>query len=532
MPLSSYQARSRGMLLNIPPCLCTNFKIFSKMSLLHQEACHIRDFPPEVLCRIFEQYDDNGISLPTGFTIKDGPRCLGQVCGTWRGIVWSFPSLWSNITIEPNSQTHPRQSEISSRLVECLEQSLKYSGNSALCFAFHLYTDDADRDRFSAPVNSRAIFAVTAPHLPRIHHFTLTFSRETIDSLASLPRTGFPALRTLRLKYVYGTPGPRQQAHWDIRCFHQSLLLRELHISGNMNWNFDFRHIKLSRFVATDVDYEPSLTELGTCYNVEHVKHLDISGFKGTSRYAPTKLYELFFHEQSKILHSLQVFRLLCTHLPIFRRLTLPALNELYVVKGMGDDSPPGMDTRALLLEFFERSPCPLRRLVLYQDHMHESTLELVSSSLSPLQGLEELVLVQDTFKVFPRGHDCNDPMVYSCLMKNLTIIGEKGMAQNPILPRLISLTIKNRGYSGFVCKAQHDAISLADHFCVNIPVSDIFTMIESRLVQRDGVAKLQSLILEIGYPVHYLNVPADLEERIRQWKEDGFEFATTIKAM
>jgi hypothetical protein len=68
--------------------------------------------PTELLIKIFCQYLQNEdidrtelISLPSGYgagkyVIKNGPWTLSHVCGKWRSICVSTPSLWSNITVD------------------------------------------------------------------------------------------------------------------------------------------------------------------------------------------------------------------------------------------------------------------------------------------------------------------------------------------------------------------------------------------------------------------------------------------------
>ncbi|KAJ7058506.1 hypothetical protein C8F01DRAFT_1255657 [Mycena amicta] len=87
--------------------------------------------PPELLSEIFEYFPENNRPVIGG---KDSPLILGLVCGYWRDVALSLPTLWSSFFI--NAKTYPETFEEDAPHLELLPLWIRRSGGVPLAFDF------------------------------------------------------------------------------------------------------------------------------------------------------------------------------------------------------------------------------------------------------------------------------------------------------------------------------------------------------------------------------------------------------------
>ncbi|KAK0186984.1 hypothetical protein F5146DRAFT_1123854 [Armillaria mellea] len=149
----------------------------------------INRFPPEVLMHIFSL-----ISWGTDYCevldITQGPWLIGRVCGQWRGVIHSHPSVWASIRILPPAI-------INHGSVSILDAALRLSRPLKLSFHVNLQSNGS---------NERAIMNALVRECHRWKSVELTLEADIRASFADIPGQ-FGSLERLVL-YAGKHPGP------------------------------------------------------------------------------------------------------------------------------------------------------------------------------------------------------------------------------------------------------------------------------------------------------------------------------------
>lgn len=149
----------------------------------------INRFPPEVLMHIFSL-----ISWGTDYCevldITQGPWLIGRVCGQWRDVIHSHPSVWASISILPPAI-------INHGSVSLLDAALRLSRPLKLSFHVNLQSNGS---------NERAIMDALVRECHRWKSAELTLEADIRASFADIPGQ-FGSLEQLAL-YAGKHPGP------------------------------------------------------------------------------------------------------------------------------------------------------------------------------------------------------------------------------------------------------------------------------------------------------------------------------------
>ena len=136
----------------------------------------IRQIPPDVMSTIFEfclpDLMDNQLSSYTEEDLSI-PLSLGAICGCWRDIAWSTPSLWSSLTVRVTSN---HNSNITTGIAQ---EWLARSGQLPLSIC--IFSSDYHDEAITALAYIINQYSLVGPIL------TFTYLSVTIDIFAITP---------------------------------------------------------------------------------------------------------------------------------------------------------------------------------------------------------------------------------------------------------------------------------------------------------------------------------------------------------
>lgn len=327
------------------------------------------------------------------------PINLSMVCHSWRAVVTSQPSLWSQIDFVYSPRSSPTYPRIFSKF-------LQFSQDSPLNISMELRplwdTDKQAADRliqetFSQHSRLKNLKLGILPLIRYLSSATLLFS---------------PSLVSLDLNFQHTCVHPPLL---DFTICSTSNTLRSLDVSGGTLWilpecvdsGLHFPSLSILNF-ATDITgkLEDVHTVLSSCPNIERMKVVVYICTLSKSRQTPE-------HSTSSP-HNIIVFRRLAyltivienipTVLQVLNWITCPALRN-FKIRDSDYKGTRGPDERQLTTEivetlgdFMERSCPPLETLgVLYNPYVRLDEIDsfgpLIRNLLRPLRTLESLTL-------------------------------------------------------------------------------------------------------------------------------------------
>lgn len=292
----------------------------------------INRVPPEVLMHIFSLMCW-GRAISTCYDILDltqGPWLIGRVCGQWRELITSFPSVWASIGIFPSQI-------ITHSSVFLLETALRLSRPLKLTLLVHLQSNGP---------NERAIMDALVRESHRWRSGELTVDADVCTSFADISGE-LLSLERLDL-YAGKHPGP-SSAETLNHILKRAPSLKEAKLPlvvDPMALDLEWRHLtRLATFPGQTKDY------LDILRRADNLEDLDSISYLSGSR-------RLLDDEEDRIIHtSLRSIR--SNDLRLLDKLVLPSLQSLNFF------FPNVIAYANPLCDLLVRSQCQLRSLKL-----------------------------------------------------------------------------------------------------------------------------------------------------------------------
>jgi hypothetical protein len=333
----------------------------------------VNRMPVEILGDIFTQFLQMGdfVTEPYAFSLSvspdwvASPMVLGQVCGYWRSIALSMPSLWCSISVSsPVRGVVPR-----------IQTWLERAGQHPL----KLFVEQSIRPDAAEEAVTDEIFALLLQHYHHWEHITFKVYGRMIESLANIQDTPAPLLTSALLDLWWNEAVVDRI--WSV--LHSSPKL------SHINWNDVYSHV---RDLPTHIPWN-QLEDVALSH------YFDINGF-------------CTFLEQCSRLERLQVSwidrlgaspgpcaPIFLTHLrhlsicartsldPVFSRLVAPALTSMSLNYDLPMKEYRGASEFGDLLR---RSSCTLKFFKIY-DPEGVDFLNFLRHSHRQLNSLEDL---------------------------------------------------------------------------------------------------------------------------------------------
>lgn len=178
-----------------PPGIRSELKSWKFVSLPPDRSL---EQPPEILATIFKNIWNGSVLLPPSSHAY--PWSLGHVCSRWRKVLWSLPSFWSNIDIQPFTHLHEKLDATRSIIRKnSVRQALIYiisntSTSLSLCIC------DRDADYISSV--SDDISDIIFSNASRFNNLSLGYvNQKTFVSLLNLPPQSLNLLESLSVRF-------------------------------------------------------------------------------------------------------------------------------------------------------------------------------------------------------------------------------------------------------------------------------------------------------------------------------------------
>ncbi|KAK7047423.1 hypothetical protein VNI00_006654 [Paramarasmius palmivorus] len=360
----------------------------------------VHKLPSEILSNIFGLCcEDNELSYDL-----DSPEVmnLSMVCGRWRDLVLSTPTLWSTLRLEASCfRTRRPTRELDTSLAEMVKLFLERSKNTPLKLAFQSYINQPVEPSFSA-------FDLLVSEMERWSDITFGSG----GFLERLPtRRHLPMLKHLCLPYA-------PMAHTDNFSNSPALVSVELtpHLHGDVVLPWDrIKILTLSESNAAD-----SLSVLSRCSGLEKLEFVSTE-IDGTE--------EVIGPITFPRLQSLSFYSFRPEILPIFQFARFPHLSTL-IFSGHVIDSDGWEDPRVLpSVQGLLQSQCTITSLTLVRQQMDDHQALALLKLLPALQSLE----VREYL---------GNAIVTPHFLKWLTVEDGSLSESSSILPRLSTLTL------------------------------------------------------------------------------------------
>ncbi|KAF5386860.1 hypothetical protein D9615_002126 [Tricholomella constricta] len=168
-------------------------------SVCQRPRTEIKDFPPEILGKVFEHCISDSDPAVIYFKSLSTPMKLAQVSWTWRSVAFSVPRLWNEVVVDYGDLKNIHQ------LAQATHNHLVHS--NALPIIIH--TKGSLLNGSPGPVRGDFIMNLLSPYANRIRHLTLSFPVELMNQFLQQRVAGFtiPVLESVTL--VYRRMGPR-----------------------------------------------------------------------------------------------------------------------------------------------------------------------------------------------------------------------------------------------------------------------------------------------------------------------------------
>ena len=311
--------------------------------------------PPEIMAEIFMTVCDY---IPQRRPPRvTSPLVLGKVCGAWREICWSIPSLWEVIDL----LVVPSRLDVQNEL---LEEWISRAGSRNL----HIYLDEEEPHKG---------WKEAPPH--KIMHTIASFSRkwETVDIF--LPEDNYADLIPIKdnlpvLKSLSIRPPKHECIEIDLRIFETCPLLRSLDIVQYYLENLFLPWKQLTRLYADGLLIEECFYVLRECQNLITC-HLDKIVHDENIVTLPVPITH-------RGIDSFDVTRSDVQEIAsVLGNVTLPGLRKLQITCSNSTERT----TPALLASFFSRSSCNLLSLILNRIFDLETDLIRILDALPSL---------------------------------------------------------------------------------------------------------------------------------------------------
>ena len=311
--------------------------------------------PPEIMAEIFMTVCDY---IPQRRPPRvTSPLVLGKVCGAWRGICWSIPSLWEVVDL----LVVPARLDVQNEL---LEEWISRAGSRNL--HIHLNEEEPHKGWKEAP-----------PH--KIMHTIASFSRkwETVDIF--LPEDNYADLIPIKdnlpvLKSLSIRPPKHECIDVDLSIFENCPLLRSLDLVQYYLENLFLPWKQLTRLYADGLLIEECFYVLRECQNLitchldEIITDEDIVTLPVPITHRGIESFDVTSSDVQEVAS-------------VFGNVTLPGLRKLQITCSdwTADTTPP------FLASFFSRSSCNLQSLILNRIFDLETDLIRILDALPSL---------------------------------------------------------------------------------------------------------------------------------------------------
>lgn len=292
--------------------------------------------PPEIMAEIFLSVCDYiPQRRPPRMT---SPLVLGKVCGAWREICWSTPSLWEVIDL----LVVPARLDVQNEL---LKEWIARAGSRNL----HIYLNEEEPHRGWKEV---------PPH--KIMHTIASLSRRWETADIFLPEDSYADLIPIKdnlpvLKALSIRPPKQECIEIDLRIFDNCPLLRSLDLGHYYLENLYLPWKQLTRLYADGLLIEECFHVFRECRNLINC-HLDkiISDVEDIVT-LPVPITHRGIESFDVTSSEVQDIS------SVFGNVTLPGLTKLQISCSdwTADTTPP------LLASFFKRSSCNLQSLII-----------------------------------------------------------------------------------------------------------------------------------------------------------------------
>ncbi|SJK98770.1 uncharacterized protein ARMOST_02039 [Armillaria ostoyae] len=295
-----------------------------------------------------ESYSD---SETQALDFSQGPWKLGHVCGAWRGIVLSYPQLWSRIVLQFSIDNGPVT--MLRHTVPTLQAAIRRSAQHPLDIVFKLWTVRCTGAEVTANEDAAVQnFPVILKESYRWKSLDVNLSINLLEQL-KVVRGKIPCLESLTMKTSRYPYLSAEELPEDVRSVFidaprlQKVILHPTR--GPSDFMLPLHITHLATFMGNISNVEPyqSLVEC----------HLAIEEGRGPDFYPPHPIY------------LPNVRRLIVSSPDLLSQLRLPSLDDLTILNGPGFE----LDRNVVVMmnEFVYRSRCSLTRLAIHNPVSH-----------------------------------------------------------------------------------------------------------------------------------------------------------------
>ena len=311
--------------------------------------------PPEIMAEIFMTVCDY---IPQRRPPRvTSPLVLGKVCGAWREICWSIPSLWEVVDL----LVVPSRLDVQNEL---LEAWISRAGSRNL----HIYLNEEEPHRG---------WKESPPHKIMRTIASLSHKWETADIF--LPEDNYADLIPIKdnlpvLKSLSIRPPKQECIEIDLRIFENCPLLRSLDLGHYYLENLFLPWKQLTRLYADGLLIEECFYVLRECQNLitchldEIITDEDIVTLPVPITHRGIESFDVTSSDVQEVAS-------------VFGNVTLPGLRKLQITCSdwTADTTPP------FLASFFSRSSCNLQSLILNRIFDLETDLIRILDALPSL---------------------------------------------------------------------------------------------------------------------------------------------------
>lgn len=209
----------------------------------------MKEFPHEVIARIFEQYAHGPYPDPDGGR-RNPPWYLGHICSRWRTVAWATPNLWNFFVFDARNF---KEGSLNHRSLDIAKYLLVRTGQSPISCIF--------LRPHSHPFSATRFFDLFSDHVGRLRSLKIDHING-IRSLYSIPQYPLTSLKFLDLRFdSIGQTSPHDVGpETSTTLFNNTPLLRDVSISAEyyhpensdllslrLPWN-QLTHLDISQF--------------------------------------------------------------------------------------------------------------------------------------------------------------------------------------------------------------------------------------------------------------------------------------------
>lgn len=185
----------------------------------------MKEFPHEVIARIFEQYAHGPYPDPDGGR-RNPPWYLGHICSRWRTVAWATPNLWNFFVFDARNF---KEGSLNHRSLDIAKYLLVRTGQSPISCIF--------LRPHSHPFSATRFFDLFSDHVGRLRSLKIDHING-IRSLYSIPQYPLTSLKFLDLRFdsigqtsphdcrTMSVPKPRPHSSITPRSFEMSQYLQ------------------------------------------------------------------------------------------------------------------------------------------------------------------------------------------------------------------------------------------------------------------------------------------------------------------